>query len=131
MLSVDDRRKPSTMRGAFSKTENGGRMGHINLKLSLDELRLLAALAADQLFRKQFIDPKMPGYRAKPEEMKLGKTLVARLQIMVDECCPRMTDDNPKSPSTVALSPALRRPMNRKQTGELAARRHQMPLARA
>ena len=55
-------------------------MGNMTLKLTLEELRLLAGLAADQLFRKQFIDPKMPGYRAKPEEMKLGKTLVAVLK---------------------------------------------------
>ena len=106
-------------------------MGNMTLKLTLEELRLLAGLASDQLFRKQFIDPKMPGYRAKPEEIKLGKTLVARLQIMVDECCPTMADANPKTSSTVPLSPAPGRPANRKQTGELAARRHQMPVAGA
>ena len=106
-------------------------MGNMTLKLTLDELRLLAALASDQLFRKQFIDPKMPGYRDKPEEMKLGKILVARLQTMVDECCPRMADDNPKTSSAVALSRTRGRPANRKQTGELAARRPQMPVAGA
>ena len=106
-------------------------MGNMTLKLTLEELRLLAGLASDQLFRKQFIDPKMPGYRAKPEEMKLGKSLVARLQTMVDECCPRMSDDDPKTSSTVALSPARGRPANRKQTGELAVRRHPLPVAGA
>jgi hypothetical protein len=121
----------STMSGAFSMTDNGERMGNVTLKLTLEELRLLAGLAADQLFRKQFIDPKMPGYRARPEEMKLGKTLVARLQTMVDECCPMMADANPKTASTVLLSPARGRPANRKQTGELAARRHPLPVAGA
>ena len=121
----------STMSGAFSRTENGERIGNMTLKLTLEELRLLAGLASDQLFRKQFIDPKMPGYRAKPEEMKLGKTLVARLQTMVDACCPTMAEANPKTSSTVPLSPAPVRPANRKQTGELAARRHQVPVAGA
>jgi hypothetical protein len=106
-------------------------MGNLTLKLTLEELRLLAALASDQLFRKQFIDPKMPGYRPNSAEMNLGKTLVARLETMVDECCPRMTDDDPKSSSGIALSPSRGRPAARKQTGESAARRNQMPLAGA
>ena len=106
-------------------------MGNLTLKLTLEELRLLAALASDQLFRKQFIDPKMPGYRPNSAEMTLGKTLVARLETMVDECCPRMTDDDPKSSSGIALSPSRARPPARKQTGESAARRPQMPLAGA
>ena len=106
-------------------------MGNLTLKLTLEELRLLAALASDQLFRKQFIDPKMPGYRPNSAEMNLGKTLVARLETMVDECCPRMTDDDPKSSSGIALSPPRGRPAARKQTGESAARRPQMPLAGA
>ena len=106
-------------------------MGNLTLKLTLEELRLLATLASDQLFRKQFIDPKMPGYRPNSAEMNLGKTLVARLETMVDECCPRMTDDDPKSSSGIALSPSRGRPAARKQTGESAARRPQMPLAGA
>jgi len=60
-------------------------MGNMTLKLTLEELRLLATLASDQLFRKQFIDPKMPGYKSNSEEMNLGKALVARLQAMVDQ----------------------------------------------
>jgi len=106
-------------------TGNGERMGNMTLKLTLEELRLLAALASDQLFRKQFIDPKIPGYRPNSEELKLGKTLVARLQTMVDDCCPKMTDKDPITSPTIALSPARGRPANRKQPGESAAR----PLA--
>jgi len=117
------------MSGAFWMTGNEECMGNMTLKLTLEELRLLAALASDQLFRKQFIDPKMPGYRPNSEEMKLGKALVARLQTMVDECCPKMPVDDPKTSSTIALSPSRGRPAARKQAGESAARRHQMPLA--
>ena len=104
-------------------------MKKLTLEFTVEELSALTDMASNQLFRKQFIDPKMPGYRPNSEEMKLGKTLVARLQTMVDECCPKMTDDDPKTPSTIALSPSRGRPAARKQAGESTARRHQMPLA--
>ncbi len=63
----------------------------ITLKLTVRELELLTTMAADQLFRKEFIDPRMPGYRANPEEMNLSKTLVGRLRKMVDPSCAKRT----------------------------------------
>jgi len=60
-------------------------MKRITLKLTVDELKLLTALAADQLFHKEFIDPRMPGHRPNSEEMNLGKALVVRLRLMLDE----------------------------------------------
>ncbi len=59
-------------------------MKRMTLRLTVEELGLLATLAGDQLFRKEFIDPKMPGYRIDAREMSMGKTLVARLRRMVD-----------------------------------------------
>jgi DNA-binding response OmpR family regulator len=56
----------------------------VTLKLTVKELELLTALAADQLFRKEFIDPRMPGHKSNPEDMNLSKTLVGRLRKMVD-----------------------------------------------
>jgi len=56
----------------------------ITLKLTTKELELLTTLVADQLFRKEFIDPKMPGYKSNTEELSLGKTLVGRLRFMLD-----------------------------------------------
>ncbi|MGH9654502.1 MAG: hypothetical protein ACRD6B_13680 [Bryobacteraceae bacterium] len=56
----------------------------ITLKLTLEELELMTTLVSDQLFRREFIDPKMPGHKSNPEEMKLGKALVARMKLMVD-----------------------------------------------
>jgi hypothetical protein len=61
-------------------------MKRINFALTVDELRLLASLASDQLFRRQFIDPKMPGYKGSPEEVDLGKALVGRMRSIIDEC---------------------------------------------
>jgi len=59
-------------------------MKQINLKLTYQELELLTSLAADQLFRREFIDPKMPGYRSKFGELGLAKKIVARLRALSD-----------------------------------------------
>jgi hypothetical protein len=60
-------------------------MKNINLALTVEELRLLISLASDQLFRKQFIDPKIPGYKNNTEEVNLGKALVGRMRMMIAE----------------------------------------------
>lgn len=56
----------------------------ISTKFTLQELELLTTLASDQLFRREFIDPRMPGHKANSGEISLGKTLVARLRLLVD-----------------------------------------------
>ena len=63
-------------------------MKYMTLKLTLEELRLLATLASDQLFRKEFIDPRMPGYRPNGD-INLGKSLLGRLRLMVDQRSPK------------------------------------------
>lgn len=60
-------------------------MKRINFPVTVEELRLLASLASDQLFRRQFIDPRMPGYKGSPEEVDLGKALVGRMRLIIDE----------------------------------------------
>jgi hypothetical protein len=59
-------------------------MTHILLKFTAVEVELLTDLASEQLFRREFIDPKMPGHRPKPAELKLGKQLVERLRLTSD-----------------------------------------------
>lgn len=59
-------------------------MSTITLKLTGQELGLLTSLAADQLFRREFIDPKMPGYRCNPGDLSLGKKLVERLRLAAE-----------------------------------------------
>lgn len=56
----------------------------ITIKLTINELELLTNLASDQLFRREFIDPKMPGYKVNSGEISLGKGLVARLRSSLD-----------------------------------------------
>jgi hypothetical protein len=57
-------------------------MKRLNLKLTIQELELLTSLAADQLFRREFIDPKMPGYKTNREEIGLSKALIERLRVL-------------------------------------------------
>jgi len=57
----------------------------ITVKLTPEELDLLTALASDQLFRRQYIDPRMPGYKSDPAEVRAGKELVERLRQMSDK----------------------------------------------
>jgi len=63
----------------------------INVKLTTSELALLTALASDQLFRREFIDPKIPGYKSNPAETSQGKALVARLKAMLDPAAAKRT----------------------------------------
>ena len=59
-------------------------MAMITVKLTEQELGLLTTLASDQLFRREFIDPKMPGNKFNPAELSLGKKLVERLRLIAD-----------------------------------------------
>ena len=55
-------------------------MKNIKIEVTLQELLLLTTLTSDQLFRREFIDPKMPGYKGDRAELAMGKDLVVRLK---------------------------------------------------
>jgi hypothetical protein len=56
----------------------------ITVKLSEREIELLASLASDQLFRREFIDSRLPGFRSDSAELSAGKKLVERLRLLTD-----------------------------------------------
>lgn len=58
-------------------------MKKIKIELTPQELLLLTTLTSDQLFRREFIDPKMPGYKGDPTELAMGKDLVLRLRSII------------------------------------------------
>jgi hypothetical protein len=60
-------------------------MKNIKIEVTVEELLLLTTLMSDQLFRREFIDPKMPGYKGDPAELAMGKDLVLRLKSMARE----------------------------------------------
>ncbi|HXP84985.1 MAG TPA: hypothetical protein VN841_09705 [Bryobacteraceae bacterium] len=56
----------------------------LTMKFTIKELELLTTLASDQLFRREFIDPRMPGYKTDSGELRLAKVLVMRLRTLLD-----------------------------------------------
>jgi hypothetical protein len=60
-------------------------MKNIKVEVTLQELLLLTTLMSDQLFRREFIDPKMPGYKRDPAELAMGKDLVLRLKAVIKQ----------------------------------------------
>ena len=59
-------------------------MTRITVKFTAKELELLSSLASDQLFRIEFIDSRLPGFKSNLAELSLGKQLVTRLRSMSD-----------------------------------------------
>ncbi len=49
----------------------------------MEELQALLTMADNQFFRMKYIDPKMPGYKARPEELKAAHSAVMVLQTAV------------------------------------------------
>ena len=79
-------------------------MKNVKLELTVEELLLVTTLISDQLFRKEFIDPKMPGYKGDPAELAMGKDLVLRLKSIIRQasesstglgCAPSQLSRNP------------------------------------
>jgi hypothetical protein len=60
-------------------------MKNIKVGMTVEELLLITSLMSDQLFRREFIDPKMPGYKTDPAELAIGKDLVLRLKSVARE----------------------------------------------
>ena len=58
-------------------------MKTIKIEMTQGELVLASTLMSDQLFRREFIDPKMPGYKGDPTELAMGKDLVLRLKSVI------------------------------------------------
>jgi hypothetical protein len=56
----------------------------LTVKLTSKELELLCGLASLQLFHREFIDARLPGFESNAAELCLGKQLVERLRSMTD-----------------------------------------------
>ena len=59
-------------------------MKKLTLEFTVEELSALTDMASNQLFRKQFIDPKMPGFVVNNEELGVCKNVVGRLRSVMD-----------------------------------------------
>jgi len=59
-------------------------MTRISVTFTAKELSLLISLASDQLFRREFIDSRLPGSVPNPAELTVAKQLVERLRLLTD-----------------------------------------------
>ncbi len=59
-------------------------MTHTSVKFTTAEIELLLSLTSDQLFRIEFIDPRLPGYKSNAADLALGKQLVERLRLAAE-----------------------------------------------
>jgi hypothetical protein len=73
----------------------------ITLKFTAPELRILTDLVADQLFRREFIDCRLPGFKSNAPELNIGKQLVQRMRLAAGE--------QPARPETVAAASVVAR----------------------
>lgn len=55
-------------------------MKKITVQLTAEELQALVTLSENQFFRLKYIDPKMPGYKAHPEELRAAQSAVQILE---------------------------------------------------
>ena len=80
-------------------------MKNIKIEVTMEELLLLTTLMSDQLFRREFIDPKMPGYKGDPAELATGKGLVLRFRSMAREASGSAFTAQPKhAPSHLSVN---------------------------
>jgi hypothetical protein len=79
-------------------------MKNVKLELTVEELLLVTTLISDQLFRKEFIDPKMPGYKGDPAELAMGKDLVLRLKSIIRQATESSTGSK-RAPSHLSRNP--------------------------
>ncbi len=74
----------ASRKSAERESGKRNRATHLTLRLTPKEMELLQSLASDQLFRREFIDPRLPGYVSNPDELRLAKKIVERLRLMTD-----------------------------------------------
>ena len=60
-------------------------MKTITVQLTVEELQALVTLTENQFFRIKFLDPKMPGYKARPDELKAAQSAVAVIRKVLDK----------------------------------------------
>ena len=72
-------------------------MESINLSLTVEQVKALLQISQNQLFRMRFLDPKMPGYKARPGEVEAAESAVQALTAALKETHLRATStwENP------------------------------------
>jgi hypothetical protein len=58
-------------------------MQDITFTLSIEQVKALLQISQNQLFRLKFLDPKMPGYKARPGELENAESAVKVLEAAI------------------------------------------------
>ncbi|HYP06897.1 MAG TPA: hypothetical protein VER03_11760 [Bryobacteraceae bacterium] len=74
----------------------------VRLQLTVEQVKAVATLLEDQVFRVKFIDPKMPGYKKNPEQVLAAEAALAILKDSVKSSAPSARHDA----TSFRLSPA-------------------------
>ena len=56
-----------------------------SIALTEEQLKALLQMGENQLFRLKFIDPKIPGHKANPEQLKAAESAVRKLEAALKE----------------------------------------------
>ena len=72
-------------------------MHSISLSLTVDQIKALLQISQNQIFRLKFLDPKMPGYKARPGELEAAESAVQALMAALKEGRLR-TPETPPAP---------------------------------
>ena len=54
-------------------------MGNIKIQLEPAEVKALATMAENELFRMRFVNPRLPGYMVDPSVLRAAQSATARL----------------------------------------------------
>lgn len=73
-------------------------MQSIHLTLSAEEVKALIQISQNQLFRLKFLDPKMPGYKARPGEVEAAERAVKTLEAALKDVKPAVDDGGWRAP---------------------------------
>ncbi|MBZ5579415.1 MAG: hypothetical protein LAP40_22875 [Acidobacteriia bacterium] len=60
-------------------------MQSIHLRLAVDQIKALLEISHVQLFHLKYLDPKIPGYKAEPGELKAAESAVRVLEAALQE----------------------------------------------
>ena len=60
-------------------------MPSISLSLTVDQIKALLQISQNQIFRLKYLDPKMPGYKARPGELEAAESAVQALMAALKE----------------------------------------------
>ena len=86
-------------------------MAKIGIELTMEELQALLTLASNQFFRMKYIDPKLPGHKERPDELRAAQSAVQVLEtaLKAKKGIKAIPSESPrKRPEAIVQAPSIR-----------------------